>query len=109
MIRGYPKFDGLAVGEGTFSFLGATIHLEAKAAFVSAKTGDTHGWTKNTQWSPQVMEKLRELRTLMEIDLGRLHLTDGGEMPATAATSGPSFGSDGGGLGEHFRDTTPQI
>lgn len=111
MIRGNPKFDSIAVGEITASFLGPTVSLEAKAAFANSKTGDTHGWTKNTQWSPPVMEKLRELRALMEIDLGNLHLEGGGEVlvaPANAAPQG-NFGS-GGGLGEHLgNESVPQV
>jgi len=109
VIRGNTKFDGLAVGEGSFSFLGTTVHLEVKAAFVSSTTGDTHGWTKNTQWSPAVIAKLSELRALMEIDLGRLHLQDGGEVlvgPGNMAVAG----GVGGGLGEHVgREPTPQV
>lgn len=108
MIRGYAKFDGLALGEGTFSFLGATVHLEAKAAFVSTKTGDTHGWTKSTQWSPAVIAKLQELRALMEADLGRIHLQDGGEVLTTGAR-GVAPAVESGGLGEHLRDPTPQV
>ena len=34
MIQGRAKFDGIAVGEGTFSFLGTTLKFEGKAAFV---------------------------------------------------------------------------
>ena len=104
MIRGNPKFDSVSVGEGNFSFLGSTLQFEAKAAFVNSKTGDTHGWTKNTQWSPPVVEKLKELRALMEIDLGRLHLENGGEVLVTTATGmgGGATPTEHGGLGEHL-------
>ena len=101
MIRGNAKFDSIAVGEGAFSFLGSTLMLEAKAAFVNSKTGDTHGWTKNAQWSPPVVEKLKELRALMEIDLGQLHLEGGGEVLVAVTSAGPAAGG-GGGLGEHL-------
>ena len=105
MIRGNPKFDSLAVGEITGSFLGPAVTLEAKAAFANSKTGDTHGWTKNTQWSPPVIEKLRELRALMEIDLGRIHLEDGGEVIVAPTNVGTRSGlGGGGGLGEHLGD-----
>lgn len=107
MIRGSAKFDGVTVGEASCSFLGATIHLEAKAAFVNTKTGDTHGWTKNTQWSPEVIAKLHELRMLMEMDLGRLHLHDGGEVLATSTAVALVSPDRPGGLGEHFN--TPQV
>lgn len=101
MIQGRAKFDAIALGEGSFSFLGSTIHLEGKAAFVSARSGDTHGWTKNTNWSPAVIEKLSELRALMEVDLGQLHLEDGGEALSTAARRVPVAGGPGG-LSEHL-------
>lgn len=106
MIRGNPKFDSVSVGEGTFNFLGSTLQFEAKAAFVNSRTGDTHGWTKNTQWSAGVIEKLKELRALMEVDLGQLHLENGGEVLVTTTSS-----AGGGippapvpGLGEHLKD-----
>lgn len=106
MIQGRAKFDGIAVGEGTFSFLGTTLKFEGKAAFVNSRTGDTHGWTTNTQWSPAVIEKLKELRAAMELDLGRLHLADGGEV---LVGTGSSVARDsGGGLGEHLGNT-PQV
>jgi hypothetical protein len=79
MIRGTPKFDGVAVLEGTFSFLASATALTGKAAFTNSRTGDTHGWTQNTQWSPATIEKLKELRASMEVDLGGLHLEGGGE------------------------------
>lgn len=103
MIRGTARFDGLAVLEASFSFLGSTLQLEAKAAFLNTKTGDTHGWTKNGQWSPPVIEKLKELRALMELDLGRLHLEGGGEVLVGPASATPTAASPSG-LGEHLRD-----
>jgi hypothetical protein len=104
MIRGNARFDGVAVLEGSFSFLGASNGLEGKAAFVNSKTGDTHGWTTNKQWSPQVLEKLKELRALMEVDLGQLHLEGGGEVLVAPTGAGTvlSESRGTGGLGEHL-------
>lgn len=104
MIRGAMKCDGIAVGEANFSFMNSGgVVLEAKAAFVSTKTGYTFGWTKNAVWSPPTIEKLKELCALMEIDLGRIHLEEGGE-PLTgvsAPTEGRGLGSmPKGGIGE---------
>ena len=103
MIRGTPKFDGVAVLEGEFNFLSPTISLKGKAAFISTKTGDTHGWTTNTGWSKETIAKLQELRALMELDLGRLHLETGD--PLATSSSGvdvvPQAGDDGG-LGSHL-------
>jgi hypothetical protein len=99
MVRGSPKFDGMAVLEGSFTFLGAQNGLEGKAAFVNVQTGDTHGWTSNKQWSPEVIAKLKELRALMEVDLGRLHLDGGGDVLVTTSAAVEPRGM--GGLGEH--------
>lgn len=110
MIRGNAKFDGLAVGEGKFSFMGPTVHLDGKAAFVNSRTGDTHGWTNNTQWSPETIAKLSELRALMEVDLGRLHMENGGEVLIGPTNTGGVGVSSVGGLGEHIgREPTPQV
>ena len=111
MIRGSTKFDSVSVGEGAFSFLGSNLTLEAKAAFVNSRTGDTHGWTKNSQWSPTTIEKLKELRALMEIDLGALHLENGGEVLVASSTVGQTVASSGGsgGLGEHLSRTAEQV
>jgi hypothetical protein len=77
MIRGTAKFDGLAVGELSANLMGPTVKLTAKAAFVNAESGHTHGWTTNEQWSPTTIEKLRDLRAAMEADLARVHFGDG--------------------------------
>lgn len=109
MIRGNPKFDSVSIGELSVSFLGSTLTFEGKAAFVDSKTGGTHGWTKNTQWSPATIAKLKELRALMELDLAALHLEGGGELIATA-TSTSRFTPDDGGLGEHLNgDKVPSV
>ena len=106
MIKGTPKFDGLAVGEFTVKFLGPSqLEFNAKAAFVNNKNGETHGCTSATSavWSPATIEKLKELRALMEIDLGRMHLEGGGEVligPASAAPMAQQ--AHEGGLGEHI-------
>jgi hypothetical protein len=105
MIRGTPKFDGMAVGEITVVFTGLQLQFEAKAAFIDSKTGETHGWTKATaaSWSPTTIDKLRELRALMELDLGKLHLEGGGEIlvgpPGAVPQTGVAFE---GGLSEHL-------
>lgn len=111
MIRGAPKFDSIAVGEITASFMGPTLSLEAKAAFADSKTGETHGWTKNAQWSPAVVEKLRELRALMELDLGRLHFEGGGEVLVAPSNIAPAPRAGvGGGLSEHLGgETVPSV
>jgi hypothetical protein len=106
MIRGNPKFDSITVAKFDVSFLGPTLTFSAEAAFANSQTGQTHGWTRNTQWSPTTIEKLKELRSLMELDLGAMHLTGGGEVlvgPSSVAAP-RSFTPEGGGLGEFLGD-----
>lgn len=92
MIRGTVRFNGLALGEGSFTFLNGT-GLRAKVAFINAETGKTHGWTESTGgWSKETLKKLEELRALIEQDFARLHLT------VQEADSAASEGSSG--LGE---------
>lgn len=100
MVTGSMQADGVVVGEMSASFLnGAT--LKAKAAFVSSRSGQTHGWTENQTWSPATIVALQALRYAMEADLGRLHLA-GGENPEVPAQNGATEAS-GPGLGEHLR------
>jgi hypothetical protein len=101
-------FDALVVGDFTCDLTGATVALVAKAAFVNRETGHTHGWTRQTSWSPATLSKLAELRTLMEIDLGRTHLIDGGEDVSGSQfvrpqpSQGDADGDGEGGLGAHL-------
>lgn len=99
MIRGTAKFDGLTLGEFSASFLGPSgaVHLEAKTAFVDSTTGATHGWTNTTTWSPETIEKLKELKEVMERDVAKVHFVGGGE---TLASTRKAASLGEGGLGE---------
>ncbi len=112
MIIGQPKFNTIALGELTATFTGTTLHVEGKAAFADQRTGQTHGWTKNTQWSHATIEKLKELKALMEVDLGHLHLEGGGESvvgPQSLGTAGRGISMGAGGLGEHLGNEPPSL
>ncbi len=102
MIQGNPKFDGLAVGELTANFMGGpgAVELKAKIAFVSTKTGVTHGSSLHAgPWSSEVLAKLRELADVMEQDLARHHLEGTSRVfgPSTAPTNDIPRG-----IGQHF-------
>lgn len=109
MVRGSPKFDGLALGEGSFNFLSPTIQLKTKAAFINNASGQTHGWTvSESGWSKETMQALNELRACIERDLAGIHLADQNE-PSGISTASP-FASAPPGLGEHLReDGAPQV
>jgi hypothetical protein len=85
------KFDGIAVGELSAMFYGGEPELVVKAAFVSKKTGQTHGWTTASRCSPAARAKLAELRALLEAELHATHFE------AESADDVPSLG-----LGEHL-------
>jgi hypothetical protein len=110
VIKGTTKFDGIAIGEFQAKFVGPTLEFVAKAAFVNSKTGDTHGWTTNRTWSPQVITKLKELKGLMELDLGAVHFDGGGEL-MDAAVHAPYVGDrqEPGGLGELLSVDAPSV
>jgi len=103
MIRGTAKIDGIALGEGTFSFLSPDSKLTAKAAFVSSTSGHTHGWTSaQGGWSKETLLKLKELRESMERDIAALHLSDviEGASGPSALLSPDARGPSG--LGDHL-------
>lgn len=104
MIRGSPKFDGLALGEIHVNFLRPTVEMRAKAAFIDTQSGATCGWTEGTQWSPETIKKLDELRTMLERDLASIYFT--GDARAVA-TSNPAAGAARQGLGEHLDEDAP--
>ncbi len=101
-ITGSIKFDALALVS-----LEANLpekSMRVRAAFIDTKTGETHGFTDGHGhiWSPETKAALTTLATLIEKDLGRLHLVNARTPGAAKAPV------DQGGLGEHVgSDTTP--
>lgn len=105
MIRGSPKFDGLAIGEIHVNFLRPTVEMRAKAAFIETTSGATCGWTEGTQWAPDTMKKLDELRAMLERDLASIYFA--GE--ARPANSSPTTSTSRQGLGEHLDEDAPPV
>ena len=113
MIEGTPKFNALVIGKIEADFRGQDnpIKLEATAAFVNTNTGNTHAWTDPrvpAPWSDNTLEKLNELRRLMEMDLAQLHLA------SAVTTTGPTKTGDGlhlqsGGIAEHVGTDATQV
>lgn len=95
------KFNAVRVAEITVSVIETPSVISAKAAFVNTETGNTHGWTNCKSWSPETLEKLRELRECMERDISAIHFVDGAIGPA-ATTSGGGIRESFKGLGEHL-------
>lgn len=104
MIRGSAKFDGIAIGNISVDFLGPTLTMTCKAAFVDSTSGNTHGYTTGASWSPETIQKLKELKEAMERDLGRVHFAGEG----TTTPLGASTTAEASGIGEHLADA-PQL
>ena len=99
MVTGTPKFNGLTIATMTADFTNPTVKLECQAAFVSSSTGRTHGWSIGQSWSRETIQKLGELRDLMERDLAHLHFSDGDYTNPTTSATGVTAP---GGIGEHL-------
>ena len=99
------KFDGMAIGELSVNFIESPAKVVAKGAFIDRQTGQTHGWSTNHQWSPDTIEKLRELRMLMERDMEAIHFADGSVGPISPTTGGGGLGDSFKGLGERLGAT----
>ena len=104
-IRGTPKFDGIVVASFEADFKATTIKLDAEAAFVDTRSGETHGWTRGSghNWSKETMLKLQELRESMETDLAQRHF-DHPETSSVRQVNSPNIDAmrSSEGLGEHL-------
>lgn len=96
------KFDKVVLGELSSNFFGAGS-IKAKAMFVAAETGRTYGSLVVERWSPAVLQKLAELRALMESELERTVFEDGGDQGGSPDGSISSTG----GLAEHLLGDEP--
>ena len=100
MVKGTPKFDGLAAAEITINLLANPFQMSVKAAYVDNKTGSTCGWVEGRHWSAETVTKLNELRVALEKDLATMLFVGGTEQLATpSAPTTPALSS---GLGEHL-------
>jgi hypothetical protein len=101
VIDGNPKYTALTIGEFAANFLGSTVKLTAKAAFVDPRTGHTHGWTSCESWSPETIEKMREFVASLENDLARQHFQGHTAAVTGALDNSKPSGIAAGGIGEH--------
>jgi len=81
MIQGTLKTTGVAVGTISINLKGVTAKIEAEFYLVNPETGSTIAGGSLAHWSPETVEAIRALRSLMERDIGRLifdqvHSTD---------------------------------
>jgi len=99
VIKGSPSFDGLALFELTLQAdrRGGPLSLRTTAAFVSSKTGQTHGTTSfNGPWSPALIEQAKEFLAAVELEVARRHMSDLGEDEGDLMGIGETLRDDAG-------------
>lgn len=105
-VTGTPAFNAIALlNIDPISFRSNDIELVAHGAFINTDTGNTYGKTTCRRWSKQTLEKLLELRALMEEDLAAMVFTQ-------SSSPGPQPQQvDPGGIGEDLRGQgdAPQV
>lgn len=107
-VIGTPAFNAVAILKiDAVHFHHNSVALVAHGAFVNTETGSTYGSTTCRHWSKQTLDKLAELRALMEEDLASLVFH---RQPAAAVPSQQQH-TDPGGIGEALRGTNeaPQV
>jgi hypothetical protein len=101
-MKGSLDTDEMLVASISISFLQNPIKFDAQFAFTNSRNGRTPAFA-NAQsglWSPNTMEKLKELCACMETDMARAVLVGGGDGATTS--SGARAGTAPEGLGEHL-------
>lgn len=102
MRTGTLKANSLRIASFEVDYLVPGGTIKAKAAFVNTVSGLTHGWTTHNNWSSETLQKLKELRESMELDLADAHFLDTGEIPQAVGESKPIAPQLVGGLSEHL-------
>lgn len=97
-VIGIPAFNAVAILKiDAVHFHHSSVALVAHGAFVNTDTGSTYGSTTCRQWSKQTLDKLAELRALMEEDLAALVFHKQASSTSVLAQVEP------GGIGEALR------
>lgn len=105
-VIGTPAFNAVAILKiDPIVFNHNDVSLVAHGAFVNTDNGNTYGQTTCRRWSKQTLDKLAELRALMEEDLANLVFV----RQSTAGSAVPQ--ADPGGIGEELRGPSdaPQV
>lgn len=72
-VIGVPAFNAVAVLRiEAMDFSTQSSPIVAHAAFVNIETGRTYGRTQCQHWSKATLEKIAELRALMEADVAAM-------------------------------------
>ncbi len=101
MIRGTIKADGLAVMRVEIDLAANPSKVKVVAAFINETLGNSVGFTESAgPWSPETLQKIRDLRDAFESDLARDLLVQREEMAEPSLPSG---------LGELLTSGAPQV
>lgn len=105
-VIGTPAFNAVAILRiEPIVFNTNDVSLVAQGAFVNTDNGSTYGQTTCRRWSKPTLDKLAELRALMEEDLANLVFV------RTQPTGAAVAQADPGGIGEDLRGPSdaPQV
>lgn len=105
-VIGTPAFNAIAILRvEAITFNQNDVNLVAHGAFVNTENGSTYGQTTCRRWSKPTLDKLAELRALMEEDLANLVFV------RSATVGAPVPQADPGGIGEQLRGPSdaPQV
>lgn len=108
-VIGTPAFNAVAILKiDAIHFHHNSVALVAHGAFVNTETGSTYGSTTCRQWSRPTLDKLAELRALMEEDLADLVFQ---RQPTAVTAAAASQQAEPGGIGEALRNAgdAPQV
>lgn len=98
-VLGVPKFNAITILDiDAINFASVNVHLVAHAAFVSTEDGNTYGEHTCTRWSANTIEKLKELRAAMEMDVAAQVFQANS---ANVLTGGPAVHETSDGISEH--------
>ena len=111
MVTGTIKSSGIVLTDISVEFKGANAwDIQAKAKLVNTASGQTYASTSAVNWPPEVVQKVRELATVMEAALAKYMFTDAPSIntstPYLQANAPVSIPSDG--LGDYLKVNDPK-
>lgn len=91
------KFNAIRIVRLEIDWLQQPHQIKAVGAFVDTNEGNTFGQTQKVGWSPEVLTRISELKSLMEDEFEAMCF-------AESRATNPSPEKDVGGLGELLGD-----
>ena len=107
MRTGRMRVDAVVIGTIGLDFTRGGVGVTARAALVSSRSGQTHGWTESASWSTETFRAVEALKAAMERDLFAHHFTEEGDELTQPPTPAGNIHSPGrpAGIGEGLTDS----